>query len=299
MMTCRICTHPDRKAIDKAIVDGGSLRNIAKQFAIHSSSVNRHKSHIPKTLALAKQAETVAEAGTLLSRVERLAARMDSIAEKAENDEDWRGAAAAARELRGCLELLAKLNGELQPNGARVAINFGDITKIDIGALTRDQLDALYGRLQADTRSEIESMTGAEIDAAIADILFPPNPDLIQVRETIMFDDITVPTPLNIETNRSHEQLMSELRSANGGPAWEKNPWRNASPSDRFRMLGAAWKRETGEDLVESIEDLGARAVMEIDFNLVDDRDWMAWPKVTLKRMKRPVPALPGMIDHN
>jgi len=64
-------------------------------------------------------------------------------------------------------------------------------------------------------------------------------------------------------------------------------------------MLGAAWKRETGEDLVESIEDLGARAVMEIDFNLVDDRDWMAWPKVTLKRMKRPVPALPGMIDHN
>lgn len=58
-------------------------------------------------------------------------------------------------------------------------------------------------------------------------------------------------------------------------------------------MLAAAWKRETGKDLTESLEDLGPRAVMEIDFDFVDDRDWMAWPMVRLKHISRQQPPCP------
>jgi hypothetical protein len=66
-----------------------------------------------------------------------------------------------------------------------------------------------------------------------------------------------------------------------------KKPWRSASSSDRYRMLAAAWKRKTGEDLVDRIGDLGTRAVMEMEFDFVDDRDWMAWRKVQLKHIKQ------------
>jgi hypothetical protein len=176
MMTCKICSHADRAAIDKALVDGGSLRSIAKQFKVHSSSVNRHKSHIPKTLALAKQAETVAGAGTLLSRVEKLAARCESMIDKAENAENWRAAPAAARELRGCLELLAKLNGELQPGGVRVAINIGNVgglirslVQVNIRDISDEDLELISGWL-----SSIAPLPGhmsdAEIDAELRKI---------------------------------------------------------------------------------------------------------------------------------
>jgi hypothetical protein len=52
-------------------------------------------------------------------------------------------------------------------------------------------------------------------------------------------------------------------------------------------MLQAAWRRETGEDLTERLENLGRRAVMKIEFDLAAERDWMAWPKVRLKRLNR------------
>jgi len=192
--------------------------------------------------------------------------------DKAEKAEDWRAAPAAARELRGCLELLAKLNGELQPKGTRVAINFGDITKIDIHALTNEQLEALCERLEADRKAEIAGMTAAEIDAELAEIVFNGIPDVVSVREEILFDEVTVPPGLGYEANKRCDP---------------KEPWRNASPSDRYRMLAAAWKRETGEDLVERLEDLGPRAIMEIGFDFADCRDWMAWPRVRLRHIKR------------
>jgi hypothetical protein len=65
----------------------------------------------------------------------------------------------------------------------RVAISFTDITKIDVGALTNEQLGTLYGRIQADTRAEIAGMTGQEIESKIAGIVLAHNPDLVAVRK--------------------------------------------------------------------------------------------------------------------
>ena len=205
MMTCKICAHPDRAAIDKALVDQRSLRDIAGQYEISRSAIDRHKKHIPKALTKAKQAETVAETTTLLSRVEKLAARCESMIDKAENAKDWRAAPAAARELRGCLELLAKLNGELQPNGTRVAINFGDVTKIDVRALTNEQLEMLYERLAAASEAEIHGMSNAEIDVELAEIALKGIPAFVSVREGILFDEMTVPPGPGYEANMRHD----------------------------------------------------------------------------------------------
>jgi hypothetical protein len=283
MMVCKICSHSERAAIETAIVERRSLRDIAGQYGISRSAVDRHKAHIPKKLAKARQAEEVAESTSLLSRVEKLMARCENIYETAMQAGELTGAVGATRELRGCLELLGKLSGELQPNGSRVAINLGDVTKIDVRALSEGQIEALYARLSADLQGNVRGMSDAEIDSEISRALqasFPDHPET--VRETILFDDVTLPPGPGIEANRRHDAAMAE-RCAAVGKSYLKRPWRNASPFDRYRMLQAAWLRETGEELSASFDSLGSRVVMEIDFDLSDDRDWMGWPKVRLK----------------
>jgi transposase-like protein len=46
--TCTICSHPDRDAVEHAIVSGGSIRRIAAQFGLTPTSVRRHMAnHLP------------------------------------------------------------------------------------------------------------------------------------------------------------------------------------------------------------------------------------------------------------
>jgi transposase-like protein len=111
---CTICSHSKRAAINAALVGGTSIWDIAGQFGLSRSAVHRHREHVPKALAKAKQAREVAEAGTLLGRIETLIGDCRTIAEKAQKAREWHAAVSALREVRGCLELLGKLSGELQ-----------------------------------------------------------------------------------------------------------------------------------------------------------------------------------------
>jgi len=55
--TCTICCHPKIEDINKAIIEGNSIRDIAKQFRLNSSSVDRHKkNHLPTLLVKAEDA---------------------------------------------------------------------------------------------------------------------------------------------------------------------------------------------------------------------------------------------------
>jgi hypothetical protein len=69
----------------------------------------------------AKQATEIVEATSLMDRVERVMARCELIADTATRGKDWLPAIAASRELRGCLELLGKLSGEIQ-TGTKIGI---------------------------------------------------------------------------------------------------------------------------------------------------------------------------------
>jgi hypothetical protein len=167
-MTCKICTHPERVAIDRAIVEQRSLRDISGQYGISRSSVDRHKSHIPKELAKAKKAETVAESGALLSRVEKLMGQADRIYEGAMKSAEWSGAAAAAREMRGCLELLGKIGGELSSGGTKVAISVGIGRSSDLSRMTDEELDSEIQRL---ARERVLAMSDTEFDEEIQRML--------------------------------------------------------------------------------------------------------------------------------
>ncbi len=94
---------------------GKSAREISALFRETSEdSVTRHRaSHLPAALAKAQAAQEVTQADDLLGQLGSLKARALAILDKAEAAGDLRTALAGVREARGCLELLAEVEGEL------------------------------------------------------------------------------------------------------------------------------------------------------------------------------------------
>ena len=111
---CSICHHPDRETIDAAIVGGGALRAIACQYTVGREALRRHKAHIPKAVATAREAEEVAEADRLLAIVHDLMKSAIGTITQAEAGGDLRTKLAAIREARETAKLLLEVYGELQ-----------------------------------------------------------------------------------------------------------------------------------------------------------------------------------------
>lgn len=115
---CTICEHPKVDEINEMLVKGESLRNIAKHFSVNLTALYRHKEkHLPAELIKAKEVKEIARANTLLEQITELRDRALRILEKAENAGKLKIALDGIKEARECLELLAKLQGELAQEG--------------------------------------------------------------------------------------------------------------------------------------------------------------------------------------
>lgn len=111
---CTICTHADRATLDAALVEGTAETQIAALFRVSPDAVARHKAnHLPALLVKARAATEIANADDLLAAVRDLQQRALTILDTAESSKDFKTALQAIREARACLELLAKLMGEL------------------------------------------------------------------------------------------------------------------------------------------------------------------------------------------
>jgi hypothetical protein len=112
--TCTVCRHPDRPAIDQALINHRPFRSIAVQFSTSKSALIRHyDDHLPEALTKARAAEETAHADNLLDQVRGLRQRAGTILDTAERAGDLRAALGAIRETRACLELLLEVEGEL------------------------------------------------------------------------------------------------------------------------------------------------------------------------------------------
>jgi hypothetical protein len=128
--TCTICAHAQREAIEAAIIEQVSYRTVAERFGTSKTAVCRHATeHLPEALTVAKRAEDVTRADSLLDRVEGLILDVCRIAAKAEQAGQWGPAASALREARASLELLARLRGELQTGGVNIGVS-GDSVEV-------------------------------------------------------------------------------------------------------------------------------------------------------------------------
>ena len=122
---CSICCHPQRDEIDKRLARGDSIAGISRDIAgISEDALGRHKEgHLPKALASSQKAEEEARADSILEEVKALKAKALSLLEKAEKSGDLKTALQGIREARGCIELLAKVEGQLKDSPQITIIN--------------------------------------------------------------------------------------------------------------------------------------------------------------------------------
>ena len=111
---CTICRHPQRKAINAALISQQPVRDIASEFKLSSSAVDRHRQeHLPASMVKAKQASEVVEASTLVAQLEQLGKDTRAVLELAKTTQDSATMLRAIARLEKQLELHARLVGEL------------------------------------------------------------------------------------------------------------------------------------------------------------------------------------------
>ena len=115
---CPVCVHGERQEIEKALLGSETLHQIAQRFELKYWAVYRHKHrHLPSTLLKAQEVQEVARADSLLDQLKQLQQKALTLLDKADAAGDLRTALQGVREAKGCLELLAKLQGELAQEG--------------------------------------------------------------------------------------------------------------------------------------------------------------------------------------
>jgi hypothetical protein len=122
---CSACAHPELAQIDIDLAGGASLRSVAARTGISRASLSRHhRNHRNQALASIAQVEVVAASGgrSAVSRVESILSRTEAILGAAEEAGNGAQALAAIAQLRPTVELLARLQGELNAAPA-VVIN--------------------------------------------------------------------------------------------------------------------------------------------------------------------------------
>ncbi len=113
--SCTVCVHPERHAINVALVQREPHCAISRVFGVGRDALRRHaKKHLPELLLKAKDAVEVAEADDLLSRLEALQSRTLAVLEAVEGTENYGVALAAIREARSNLELIGWVTKELE-----------------------------------------------------------------------------------------------------------------------------------------------------------------------------------------
>ena len=106
--TCLACSSSVREAIDKALVAGEPLRNIAKRVSISPAALVRHKSHVAGALVKAQERREEKLGDTIFDEMKRVLAKAWELLGKMEAEGDHRGSIVALREVRECL---GSLNG--------------------------------------------------------------------------------------------------------------------------------------------------------------------------------------------
>ena len=112
---CTVCDHDEHHAINVALVQRESYRDIAGRYGVSKSALSRHtQEHLPKLLVKAKDAVEVAEADSLLARIEALQSKTLAALEAVEEERNYPVLLGAVREARANLELIGRVTKELE-----------------------------------------------------------------------------------------------------------------------------------------------------------------------------------------
>lgn len=151
--SCLACSHPDREAIDAALVRGHpSVRDLEAKYGVSRSSLSRHsKTCIPGVMARAVEDREVAlveHGGDLLDQLASLRAEGRQILAEARTSNNSTAALRAINTLGRLLELTGKLEGRISDGTTvNVGVSGSDLDRIRIVILENlsDQSIRLLG----------------------------------------------------------------------------------------------------------------------------------------------------------
>jgi hypothetical protein len=122
-LTCSICTHPQRAEIEKALVSGESLRDIAGRCPVSRSALHRHKQeHLPGHLIKAAEHEDLGQAIDVVRQLKAINAACLEILQSSRADKTHSVSLKAVDRIHRQIELQARLIGELQDAGPQVNV---------------------------------------------------------------------------------------------------------------------------------------------------------------------------------
>ncbi|MDP2726890.1 MAG: hypothetical protein Q8P59_05055 [Dehalococcoidia bacterium] len=141
---CTVCGHPEREAIDHALVRGESPVSLSARYStIGRMALVRHRdNHLPATMIKAQEAQEVARADSLLSQVRTLQEKALGILGKAEVAGDFKTVLGAIREARSNIELLAKLLVAIQQE-IPGNMQHEHTHSVDLSGLSDEELDVI------------------------------------------------------------------------------------------------------------------------------------------------------------
>jgi transposase len=114
---CLACSSSERKAVDKALVAGEPLRNIAKRVSISPAGLLRHKNHISQSVTKAAVRREERLGDSLLEQMRRVHHKAWELLARMESEGDHRGSIVALREVRECLESLGEMLAKAKTSG--------------------------------------------------------------------------------------------------------------------------------------------------------------------------------------
>lgn len=126
--TCQVCSHPRLYLIHAALLEGKPHARIAREFGLDRNAIIRHAAnHMPQAMRDAADAARAGAGPTtmnvlagevLLGQAAEVYQRaMDTLDDLEKPGRDQRARVSALREVRACLETLAKLNWQVEDRG--------------------------------------------------------------------------------------------------------------------------------------------------------------------------------------
>lgn len=121
---CRICTHPEREAIDQAILTDVPYRSITERYGVSNGSIARHKEagHISQALIQANEVREITRSADLLDMTMNLLNEAQDIVDESRQEGDRRSALDGIGKITNILKLLMAVNLALSDRQAKTSV---------------------------------------------------------------------------------------------------------------------------------------------------------------------------------
>lgn len=109
---CTVCTHADLQEINRQLVCGEPIADVARKYALSWDAVDRHrKNHLPDALVASPSAEEVTQADNLLAQIEQYKTEINEMKDEARAGGNLDLALKAIDRALKAIELQSKVQG--------------------------------------------------------------------------------------------------------------------------------------------------------------------------------------------